>query len=365
MNHFITPGKMHILMDGQFGSTGKGLAAGYIAMNQPPIHLAVSNAAPNAGHTVNFGDARGDMVTRHLPVTMLYNKFTQAYLCAGAIIDIDLLVEECKQLNVAPSRVTIHPRAAIIRPEDKKAEAGGLESTVHLASTQKGVGEALARKIKRVNVDATADGNREGLELLGFNVREMDIEAHLKTGLHVLMEVPQGFDLSINSGLAYPHCTSREITVAQALSDAGLHPHFLGNVLVTMRTFPIRVGNVYDDAGKLLGWSGPFHPDQTELKWDAVGVEPEETTVTKRKRRIATFSYRQLDRCIKANRPTHLFLNFCQYCRDADELLSLIRGMPMKPSIFGFGPCSATDVLDPGHRSFEHAVREAFEKYKK
>lgn len=43
-------GKLNIIMDGQFGSTGKGSLAAYLGLNHP-ADIYLSNLSPNAGHT--------------------------------------------------------------------------------------------------------------------------------------------------------------------------------------------------------------------------------------------------------------------------------------------------------------------------
>ena len=119
-------------------------------------------------------------------------------------------------------------------------------------------------------------------------------------------------DLSLNSGFAYPYCTSREITVSSTLSDVQVHPSYLGKVCVSIRTFPIRVGNIIDN-GSIVGYSGPFYPDSIELSWEDIGVEPELTTITKRERRVATFSYEQYNKMMRLYKPDYVLLNFANY----------------------------------------------------
>lgn len=46
----LAKGRVNILLDGQFGSTGKGLFAEYISKHNR-IDIAITNAGPNAGHT--------------------------------------------------------------------------------------------------------------------------------------------------------------------------------------------------------------------------------------------------------------------------------------------------------------------------
>ena len=57
--------KLNILIDGQFGSTGKGLFSSYIS-SCTKVDIAISNSSPNAGHT--FYTSIGKHVVKHLPV---------------------------------------------------------------------------------------------------------------------------------------------------------------------------------------------------------------------------------------------------------------------------------------------------------
>jgi adenylosuccinate synthase len=132
--------------------------------------------------------------------------------------------------------------------------------------------------------------------------------------------VPQGFSLSINASPFYPHTTSRDCGVLQGLSDAGIHPSYLGAVLMVARTFPIRVGAIVAD-GETLGTSGGVYSDQHEITFADIGQPEERTTVTGRVRRIFTFSREQIRDSMAVNRPSHVCLTFCNYVRRDDALM--------------------------------------------
>lgn len=154
------------------------------------------------------------------------------------------------------------------------------------------------------------------------------------------------------------NCTSRDCHVGAGLSDAGIHPSFLGPVCMVVRTYPIRVGDARNEQGELLGRSGPFYEDSIELQWerDFPSIEPERTTVTRRIRRIATWSDRQYARGLAMNRPTIVFLNFANYLPSATAFLGHLRRMRdrelenhLEPThAYGFGPAveDVTDDLD-------------------
>jgi adenylosuccinate synthase len=311
----LKEGKLNILIDGQFGSTGKGLVASYIGWYNH-VDLAITNASMNAGHTFYINDSK--YVTKHLPIIGILNKRSTIYLCAGAIINPEFLLKELETFDIDPNRICIHPRAAIIEQQDREHEAEG--SVKKIASTQSGVGSALIRKIDR---KAKLAGDTP---LIKHMVKELDVSWLLDQGVIAGMEVPQGFSLSINSGYSYPHCTSREITVSAAMSDAQLHPSYLGNVFVVIRTFPIRVGHIIED-GVMVGDSGPFYPDSKEISWEKLGVEKEYTTNTKRVRRIATFSMIEYKKMLKMFHPDYVFLNFANYLslKELQKLLKKLR----------------------------------------
>lgn len=323
----LETGKLNVIIDGQFGSTGKGLLANYVALMNDNITIAITNASVNAGHT--FYHHGKKHVLKQLPVTGIIHKRCQIYLCAGAIINPGVLFDEMEKYGVTEDRVLIHPRAAVIIDKDVIWEQDDDSSVTKIASTQSGVGRALSRKIER---SANLAENTPSLKHM---VRELDLHWYLDQNFTCLMEVPQGFDLSISSGYSYPHCTSREITVGQAMADAQVHPSYLGKTMVCIRTYPIRVGNIVKD-GKEIGNSGPFYPDSKEVTWADIGVEEEKTTVTGRIRRVATFSHDQYKRMLNHLRPDYILLNFGNYM-PMNELAKLLDQLPEVTHV-GFGP---------------------------
>jgi len=333
----LEPGKLNILIDGQFGSTGKGLLASYVAVGNH-VDIAITNASVNAGHTFYYDGKKH--IVKQLPVTGIIQKRCQIYICAGAIINPGVLFKEMKEHNISEDRVQIHPRAAVIIDKDVIWERNDQSSVTKIASTQSGVGKALSRKIER---SAELAENTPSLKNM---VHDLDIQGYLDSGYTALMEVPQGFDLSISSGYSYPHCTSREITVGAALADAQVHPHYLGKTIVCLRTYPIRVGNIIKD-GKEIGNSGPFYPDSKETTWADIGVKEETTTVTGRIRRVATFSFQQYMRMLHHLRPDYILLNFANYM-DTDDLAEILDQLP-EVTHLGFGPEVDDIKLNHGH----------------
>lgn len=335
--------RVNLILDLQFGSTGKGLLAGFTAMRDAPDTVVTAWAA-NAGHT--FIDNNG----RKFIHTMLANgivskNLKRVLLGPGSVIDPDNLLKEileCRDV-LRNADILVHTNAAIITQAHRDEEAGPMTK---IGSTKKGCGAAAIHRIRR-NPD---DNNSAGSALVGHPVldyvRVVSVEEYnhqLDLSEVVQIEGAQGYSLSMYHGF-YPYCTSRDVTTAQILADCGIPA---GNkwgeitVLGTARTYPIRVANRYNDKGEQIGWSGPAYPDQEEVTFEALGQEIELTTVTKLPRRIFTFSKDQVYQGIRQNGVDEVFLNFANYCKSPEELFDIIRkihdaGAPVR--YLGFGP---------------------------
>src|SRR5260370_5916884 len=124
----------------------------------------------------------------------------------------------------------------------------------------------------------------------------------------VLIEGTQGFGLSLYHSDHYPKTTSRDTTAAGFLSEVGVSPRLVTEIVVVFRTFPIRV------AGEQAG------PLEREISWkevqDGSGYPcpiEERTSVTKKIRRVAKFDWDLAKRAVEINRPTRLALNGLDY----------------------------------------------------
>lgn len=343
---FTKSGRASVIFDGQFGSTGKGLAGAWVG-EHASVDWCTTNASANAGHTsIIDGEP---VVLFHIPSSFLTarrNGHTRIYLNAGAIVDLDILCEEIERLGIRHHEMFVNPNAAIILPEDAQTERERSSSATKIASTQKGVGAALARKVSRRGPNLGQfihDTHRKvpfQLDTVSLN-REM-----MENGASVLVEVPQGFSLSLNSSGFYPYTTSRDCTLQQGLSDAGVHPSLFYRSMAVLRTWPIRVGNIIEGS-RQLGYSGHVYPDQRETSWADIGRPEERTTVTKRVRRVFTWSNTQYETMLKHSLPNYALLNFANYCR-RDKVEDIVGDMTRIErklghtvlKYFGYGPAS-------------------------
>lgn len=319
--------KSYMIMDMQYGSTGKGLLAGYLAVNEEP-DVVVTAWGPNAGHTYIDRDGRV-FIHRMLANGIVSPRLAVVLIGPGSVIDLSVLYNELSQCAdlLQGKNVIIHPHAAIVLPEHLEQE----KKNVTIGSTMKGTGAAVVQRIgrdpKNMNV-ASAVVSEEWLESvreLGINIYVDDERYRITLDQAELVQIEgaQGYSLSIYHG-AYPYCTSRDVTPAQVMADCAIPFSMVPEVYGTLRTFPIRVSNRQVSEGVQYS-SGPCYVDQVELDWqNDLGMEPELTTVTKLPRRIFSFSDIQLRRAVHHCAPTKIFLNFANYLKSTEELIALV-----------------------------------------
>jgi adenylosuccinate synthase len=306
----------YMIIDGQWGSTGKGLIAGYLAMHWMP-DAVVCNFGPNAGHTVVFEERT--VMTQILPTAIISPSVMRIFIGPGAIVDPAILRVEIEKYAdlLEGKKILVHESASIVTELHKATERAEL---TRISSTCKGTGASQVDKMMRIP-EAVAGGNLEWMKDVlgdyGKVVTAQEYEDSILFSKNLQIESAQGFELGINTGW-FPHCTSRDVNVWQVLSDCAI-PRIMAKdiyVIVSMRTFPIRVGNVKDDQGKMIGYSGDVYPDQKEITFEELGVEAERTTVTQKIRRIFTWSSTNMQRVKRMINPDAVFLNFVNYLED-------------------------------------------------
>lgn len=303
-------GKLNVVLDGQWGSTGKGKLCAYLA-EKHDVDVATCDFQTNAGHTV-VSDQGEKTVFQQLPVSAI-KQTCKLLVNPGATVTLKKLLDEIEMVG-CHKRLMIHPHVAIVNQKALDLEQVMLK---RIASTLKGVGATLGMKAMRHPDLQLAKDVPELAEWIGDTTEEL--HRYMKLGAMCMAEAAQGFDLSINHGFVYPYVTSRDITTASVLSNAGVPPQLVGDVYGCIRTYPIRVGNHMEN-GVLLGTSGPYYEDQAEITWEDLkdrsgsskSIE-EITTVTKKVRRVFTFSSRQFLRFLRVCYPTHIFINFVNH----------------------------------------------------
>lgn len=334
--------KSYTIIDAQFGSTGKGLIAGYLAVERQP-DTVVCAWSPNAGHTFIAADGR-KFVHCMLPNGVVSPRLRTVLIGPGALIDPVLFAHELDSIKDLMKGVTlaIHEHAGVCMPRHAQQEkAIGLSK---IGSTTKGVMAAQFDRMRRDTANPmVAKFQLANTELGQYVVPGYVYQSLLEAADMTQIEGAQGFSLSMYHGF-YPYVTSRDVSVNQIFADCAIPTrwHRDNEVIATLRTYPIRVNN-------RDGSSGPGYEDQTELEWSDIGVEPELTTVTKLPRRVFTFSLEQLMHADTLLQPDAWFLNFCNYVKDPRQLEHMqhqIENMTGTPILWtGWGP-TVNDVRE-------------------
>lgn len=306
-----------IVVGGQFGSEGKGkVSLELVRMAEAPRVAVARVGGPNSGHTA-YDRLGRKFALRQLPAGAV-DRNVDVVFPAGSFIDVETLQGEIDLLDYPRDRIFISPYANVITPEQKEWEAeASLVSGI--GSTGSGVGAAIMASVAR---EAT------NFPLLRHDAQHCepleqylcDTTAQMRQWLsddsRVIIEGTQGFGLSLYDGGYWPKATSRCTTAASALAETGLSPIDVDEVVLVIRSFPIRVA----------GMSGPLPHETT---WEAIAASAgikenihEFTTVTKNLRRVGEFDPDVVTAAIAANKPTMIVMNHMDYIGPENHLLS-------------------------------------------
>ncbi len=328
-----------VVVGGQFGSEGKGKVAHWIAKKQSAA-AAIRVGGSNSGHTVV--DENGNTFKfRHLPTAAILPD-VKCVIAAGSYIDVDVLLREVEECGIQDDRVIVDPGAVVVSEAQKRAEQ---ELKSRIGSTGSGTGAAVAdRVLRKGTLNFARDDNRLKDRFVLPSVEYLRSE--LAKGERVIIEGTQGFGLSLLHSAHYPKVTSRDTTAAAFVSECGLSPLDVDEVIMVLRAFPIRVS----------GDSGPL---PNEINWETVSEESgapllleERTTVTGNVRRVARFDGAVVKLAISANQPTCVVLNHADYfdyqCHQSQNLSTIAlsslqeveRIIHRKIDFVGTGPAS-------------------------
>jgi adenylosuccinate synthase len=297
-----------IVVGGQFGSEGKGkVSLELVRMATERRIVVVRVGGPNSGHTA-YDRSGQKFALRQLPAGAV-DRDVNVVFPAGSFIDVDVLQREIELLDYPRDRIFVSPFANVITPEQKAWEReAGLVSGI--GSTGSGVGAAVmatvAREASNFPLHRHDAAHCEPLEQYLCDTT-MLMRQWLDADVRIIIEGTQGFGLSLYDGGFWPKATSRATTASAALAETGLSPMDVDNVVLVIRSYPIRVA----------GNSGPL-PGETS--WEAISDSIETdadlrefTTVTKKLRRVGQFDASVVNAAIACNNPTMIVLNHLDY----------------------------------------------------
>lgn len=355
----MTNGKLAVLIGGQYGSEGKGAIARKIA-DDYDVHVRVGS--PNAGHTIYWNGEKH--VMQSIPCGWI-NPNATIIIGRGALINIQQLLKEIAHVTqYYPDfldRLKIDAKAGIL-DEHFRREEGGTEGEMHrrIGSTGEGVGPARIARLQRDHdkFHLFEDvATRYGLSKCKVTNTPRLLADLQDIGMNILIEGTQGSGLSLLHSF-WPYCTSIDTNVAGIISEVGIAPARVTDVIMVVRTYPIRVA----------GNSGPM---RFEITWEELNeriknlggneIMPEKTTVTKKVRRIAEWDDLLYNQSVTLNAPTSIALTFADYidpslynCSDCNKVANseLLKAFIKKTGIgdklrwVSTGPDSVADLKD-------------------
>ena len=328
-------GHIDIVYDGMWGSSGKGKICGEMAINNA-YDVCVNNNAPNSGHTFVFENGR-EVVTRHIPIGFVSPDIKYLVIGEGAIIDSKVLKEEIEKYSdllgdrpiyVCDSAISVIEENIVTEKQNNKT-----------GSTMKGSGAALVDKIMRKRGLIKTDPIMQELAQMGKVkfVHSSTFFPSIYEGINgfrgdesILVECGQGYGLNVN-GSSYPNSTSRDCGPSEAIKNihASDYSSFITKYCV-IRPYPIRISN-QSDVGEV--YTGDFQGAE-EITWEEVCarcglpvdriIKEEQTTVTKRTRRVGEFSVAEFEEMLLDTRPDEVIVNFARYINaDIENLTQL------------------------------------------
>ena len=257
---FFIPGKLSVILDASAGSSGKGKIGSYVTMvNKGKYHFVCNAFTSQASHWVYDKDYPELCYKQFNSNAHRHEEFEKMYIGHGAVIDLKALAKEIEMTGIPRNKIGISPLTGIVQDNDRLYEEGKVDlagneamhmGTISNGSTCSGVGVTRARRVLRDKNILLAKDVPELADLICDVPGE--ILDRLNKGQSGLLEICQGFQLS-NGYKFYPAVTSRNITIAAGLDDMFLPVTVLGNVMLNLRTFPIRIASKkYIAGGKVI-----------------------------------------------------------------------------------------------------------------
>lgn len=300
-----------ICCGGQMGDEAKGQICAWLVherMNKgSPYGFAVRVGGSNAEH--RFFVPSGKRYTgRVLPVAGWVDPNIKMVLGAGHMIKLSSFFSEIKELESMygsqRKRVFIDPLAGVIDPDHVEK---GKEAAAWRGSTHQGTGSAVAHKVVRDGNFRTAKDYPELHDYVGPDTVEL-MEDWMQNGQTGLLEGSQGALLSLNHGY-YPFCTSKDVTPAALLAEAGISTRQVRHIWAVYRTVSMRVpGNSGPSDGKELNWD-----DLEEAAGLIIPEDAKRQTDSGNRERIFLWSWKEFKKTVAMIGPTHMALTFCDW----------------------------------------------------
>jgi adenylosuccinate synthase len=275
---------LYLVVDGFFGDTGKGKVISYLAIADKPYIVVRGGVGPNAGHTVVIDG--NEYKLRQIPSGFVYER-SRLLIGPGVLVNPKVFLSEVELTNTY-DRVFLDYNCGIIEDIHIERERGDRYLKKKIGSTASGCGAAQSdRALRKLKLAKEI----EELEKYLTDV-PLEVNSALDNDEYVLVEGTQGTFLSLYHG-TYPYVTSKDIIASAILSDVGVGPKKVDEIVLVFKSYVTRVGG------------GPLENEMSEEEAAEKNMV-EIATVTGRKRRVAPFNFRYAKRAVMLNTPTQI-----------------------------------------------------------
>jgi len=273
-----------VVVDGFFGDTGKGKIISYLSIADNVAAVVRGGVGPNAGHTVVW---RGrEYKLRQIPSGFV-NEDAMLYIGPGVLINPSVFLSEVELTNTR-GRAFLDYNCGIIEERHVSEDRKNPHLKGKIGTTGTGCGPAQRDRVMRIlKLAKEVEVLKDFLEDVPLRINEF-----IDKGEGVIAEGTQGTFLSLYHG-TYPYVTSKDVTASAILSDIGVGPKKVDEIILVFKSYVTRVGG------------GPLEGELTEDEAHKRGML-EIATVTGRKRRAAPFNFKYAKRAVMLNSPTQI-----------------------------------------------------------
>lgn len=253
-----------VVQGGQWGSEAKGMVAAALGRRRA-VDFCVRTGTVNAGHTVYKAESSLKdgvrYVMQQLPVGWVHG--ADLVIGPGAYVHPEIFDHELAMVREAGYKGTIHVdnRCGLHLPSHTM-RATVADRHHKMGATGKGCSEAVIEKISgrggsgMLFKDFWPSSGKD--DFIWTDTVEL-LNGGYDAGKQILIEGTQGTFLDLHLG-PYPFTTHKQTTAAAWVTEAGLSPALDFEVVLVVRTFPIRVA----------GNSGPM---PQEISWPILAAD--------------------------------------------------------------------------------------------
>jgi Adenylosuccinate synthase len=327
-----------VIVGGMFGDEGKGKIISYLSIKDDVDVGVRAGVGTNAGHTVVYQNKTYKL--RQVPSSFVNHK-AKLYVGAGVLVDVEVFLSEVKNFSLE-GRVWVDANCTVIEEHHKTKDKNDPHLAKVVGTTGTGNGPAMEDRVRRIAKTC------KDVEVLKPYLEDVSLKVNeaIDNNKKVLIEGSQGTFLSLYHG-TYPYVTSKDTTASAALSDVGVGPKKVEDVIVVFKSYITRVGG------------GPLENELSFEEAQKLNLL-EYGTVTGRPRRVAPFNLKLAKRAVMLNSATQIAItkidvlykeaakikNYEKLPKDAKKFIEEVEaelGVPI--TLIGTGS-EAEDIID-------------------